>query len=104
MKKSIALLFNTGYWLIYLLLTVRGIFKDDDPIGVWLVNVLNGMFSYFMFYFLLVPRFLAKKKFLPFIGWGMGVIIVAAIFPTLLILFLRSEEHTSELQSQSNLV
>ena len=88
MKRSIALLFNTGYWLIYMLLTVRGVFKDDDPIGVWLVNVLNGMVSFFTFYFLLVPRFLAKKKFLPFFGWGMGVIIVAAIIPTLLILFL----------------
>lgn len=88
MKKSIALLFNTGYWLIYLLLTVRGVFKDDDPIGVWLVNVLNGMISFFTFYFLLVPRFLAKKKFLPFIGWGMAVIIVAAIIPATLILFI----------------
>jgi two-component system LytT family sensor kinase len=88
MKKSIALLFNTGYWLIYMFLTVRGVFKDDDPIGVWLVNVLNGMVSFFTFYFLLVPRFLAKKKFLPFFGWGMVVIIVAAIIPTLLILFL----------------
>jgi two-component system, LytTR family, sensor kinase len=88
MKKSIALLFNTGYWLIYMFLTVRGVFKDDDPVGVWLVNVLNGMVSFFTFYFLLVPRFLAKKKFLPFIGWGMVVIIVAAIIPTLLILFL----------------
>jgi two-component system LytT family sensor kinase len=88
MKKSLSLLFNTGYWLIYLLLTVRGVFKDDDPIAVWLVNVLNGMVSFFTFYFLLVPRFLAKKKFLPFIGWGMGVIIVAASIPTTLILFL----------------
>jgi two-component system LytT family sensor kinase len=88
MKKSIALLFNTGYWLIYLFLTVRGVFKDDDPIGVWLANVLNGMFSFFTVYFLLVPRFLAKKKFLLFIGWGLVVIIVAAIIPTLLILFL----------------
>lgn len=88
MKKSIALLFNTGYWLIYMFLTVRGVFKDEDPIGVWLVNVLNGMVSFFTFYFLLVPRFLAKKKFLPFFGWGMVVIIVAAIIPTLLILFL----------------
>jgi sensor histidine kinase YesM len=88
MKKSIALLFNTGYWLIYLFLTVRGVFKDDDTIGVWLVNVLNGMVSYFTFYFLLVPRFLAKKKFLPFIGWGLLVIIVAALIPILLILFL----------------
>ncbi len=88
MKKSIALLFNTGYWLIYMFLTVRGVFKDDDPISIWLVNVLNGMCSFFTFYFLLVPRFLAKKKFLPFIGWGMVVIIVAAIIPTLLILFI----------------
>jgi two-component system LytT family sensor kinase len=88
MKKSIALLFNTGYWLIYMLLTVRSIFKDEDPVGVWLGNVLNGMFSYFTFYFLLVPRFLAKKKFLPFFGWGMVVIIVAAIIPTTLILLL----------------
>jgi sensor histidine kinase YesM len=46
------------------------------------------MVSFFTFYFLLVPRFLAKKKFLPFIGWGMVVIIVAAIIPTTLILFL----------------
>src|SRR5688572_18892089 len=91
MKRSAALLFNAAYWLIYLLLTGRGIFKDDDPIGVWLVNVLNGMFSYFTFYFLLVPRFLAKKKFPSFIGWGMGVIIVAAIIPTLSILFLNRD-------------
>jgi sensor histidine kinase YesM len=88
MKKSIALLFNTGYLLIYMLLTVKGVFKDDDPIGVWLVNVLNGMVPFFTFYFLLVPRFLAKKKFLPFIGWGIVVIIVAALIPTALILFL----------------
>jgi sensor histidine kinase YesM len=88
MKRSFALLFNTGYWLIYLFLTGRGIFKDNDPIGVWLANVLNGMISFFAFYFWLVPMFLAKKKLLPFIGWGMGVIIVAALIPTLLILFI----------------
>jgi sensor histidine kinase YesM len=88
MKKSIALLFITGYWLIYLFLSGRGMFEDDDPIGVWLANVVNGMFSFFIFYFLLVPKFLAKKKFLPFIGWGIGVIILAAILPSLLILFL----------------
>jgi sensor histidine kinase YesM len=46
------------------------------------------MFSFFMFYLLLVPRFLAKKRFLPFIGWGLGVIIVAALIPTALILFI----------------
>ncbi|THU34916.1 hypothetical protein FAM09_23275 [Niastella caeni] len=89
MKKSIApLLFNIGYWLIYLFLTGRGIFKDDDPISIWLVNIFNGMCSFFTFYFLLVPSFLAKKKFLPFIGWGTGIIIVAALIPTLFILFL----------------
>jgi len=57
MKKSIALVFITGYWLIYLFLSGRGMFKDDDPIGVLLANVFNGMFSFFIFYFLLVPRF-----------------------------------------------
>jgi two-component system, LytTR family, sensor kinase len=90
MKKSIALLFNTCYWLVYLFLSARGIFKDDDPVGIWLLNVFNGMFPFFTFYLLLVPRFLAKKKLLPFIGWGMGVIIVAAIMPALLTVFLLS--------------
>jgi len=88
MKRSTALLFNTCYWLIYLVLSGRGIFKDNDPVGIWLVNVLNGMFSYFAFYFLLVPRFLAKKKLLPFIGWGIAVIIIAYMMPALLTVVL----------------
>ena len=88
MKNYIPLFFNTGYWLIYMFLSGKGLFKDEDQIGVWLVNVLNGMFSFFTFYFLLVPGFLAKKKFLPFIGWGLVGIIAATIIPTLLILFL----------------
>lgn len=88
MKRSTALLFNTCYWLIYLVLSGRGIFKDNDTVGIWLVNVLNGMFSYFAFYFLLVPRFLAKKKLLPFIGWGLVVIIIAGIMPALLTVLL----------------
>ena len=94
MKKSTALLFNTGYWLIYLILSGRGMFKDNDPAGVWLVNVFNGMFSFFAFYFLLVPRFLAKKKFLPFIGWGMGVIITAGIIPALFLVILSRKAPT----------
>jgi two-component system LytT family sensor kinase len=88
MKISIAQLFNGGYWLIYLFLTGKGVFKDDDPIGLWLVTVLNGMVSFYAFYILLVPRFLAKKKFLPFIGWGIGAIIIAALIPTAFISFL----------------
>jgi two-component system, LytTR family, sensor kinase len=86
MKKSLSLLFITGYWLIYLFLSGKDVLKGIDPIGTWLVYVLNGMCSFFIFYFLLVPRFLAKNKFLPFIGWGTMVIIVAAFIPTLLIL------------------
>jgi len=95
MKKSIAPLFITGYWLIYLFLSGRGMFEDDDPIGVWLANAFNGMFSFFIFYFLLVPTFLAKKKFLPFIGWGMGVIIVAAILPSLFVLYIGRDSPVS---------
>jgi len=91
MKISFAHLFNAGYWFIYLFLTGKGIFEDDDPVGVWLVNVLNAMSSFYAFYFLLVPRFLAKKKFLPFMGWGTAVIIVAAMFPTLSILYLSGD-------------
>jgi sensor histidine kinase YesM len=94
MKRSTSLLFNTGYWLIYLFLSGKDVLNGIEPIGNWLVYVLNGTFSFFIFYFLLVPRLLAKNKFLSFIGWGIAVIIVAAFMPALLILLLSRHSPT----------
>ncbi|OQP40003.1 hypothetical protein A4H97_17450 [Niastella yeongjuensis] len=84
MKKSTPLFFVSGYWLIYLFASGRDAYHGIEPLDTWLIYFLNGGFSFFIFYLLLVPGFLAKNKFLPFFGWGIMALIVTAFISTLL--------------------
>ncbi len=91
MKKSTVFLLHLGYWLLYCLMfsvmftlsrsTIQSAFADwDDGLFLGIFGVINGLFSFYIFYLWLVPRYLNHQKVKAFISLGLGMSLVVGAF------------------------
>ena len=94
MKKSFIVLIHLGFWACYFLLVfiVLGVYSRSgthvsDQEGrvmtalysILLFAFIPSVISYFLYYFLLFPRYLQKKKIVQAILVGLLISIVASI-------------------------
>ena len=101
MKKPFVVLLHCGYWVLYLLLlaivfaTVTLQVKKTPlqpsialifPIMV--MYLAPNMISFYLFYFLLFPRFLYRKNILALVVFGILVCLISAVSGNLLALVL----------------
>ena len=77
-------LFGFMYFISHVI-TGRGIFFVGDLYAILFFVCLAGLVGFYTFYFWLTPGLLSKKKFLPFIGLGIGVSIATGLLSTLLV-------------------
>ncbi len=99
MKKSFVILLHIGFWACYFLLMfiVLGIYsKTSSNVTNQEVRVLNALFSillfafipsvisYFLYYFILFPKYLQQKKVVLAILFGLLISVVASILAYIL--------------------
>lgn len=93
MKRSFVVLLHIGFWACYLILIAimlavyaRSIATASDQgsrvmnafYSLFLFAVVPSLISFYLFYFLLFPKYLQQKKFLLSIIYGLLISIVAA--------------------------
>ena len=90
-KRSVVVLIHCGYWLVYLLLfsvvlAAVGVQAGRrlpasllPPFSLVVLCVSPNLVSFYSFYFLLAPRFLARKKFFSLIIFGIPVCMLSAV-------------------------
>lgn len=95
-KRSVVVLIHCGYWLVYLLLfsvilaAVASQVRRPPPtlplppLSLVVLFVSPNLVSFYSFYFLLAPRFLARKKFFTLIIFGIPVCALSAVSGALL--------------------
>lgn len=94
MKKSIFIILHLGFWVCYSLIIILflGALPNDGeyPPFKLMANLIVGIFylppiiSFYIFYFVLFPKFLLKKRLLKFCIYGILTSIAAAFIGTLL--------------------
>lgn len=100
MKKAVVLFLHFGYWFLYLLLLAIMLGVASIQIGktqsssilsyfyLYLLLILPNIFSFYSFYFYLFSRFLAQRKILNLILFGIFVCLLSAIFGCLISIFI----------------
>lgn len=100
MKKAVVLFLHFGYWLLYFLLLaiMLGVatiqIEKTSSSGIlsyfylYLLLIIPNIFSFYSFYFILFSRFLAKRKILNLILFGILVCSLSAIFGCLISIFI----------------
>jgi two-component system LytT family sensor kinase len=96
MKRSVVILIHCGYWLIYLLLfsvVLAAVGAQArrplptlllPPFPLVILCVSPNLVSFYSFYFLLAPRFLARKKLFDLVIIGIPVCLLSAFSGVLL--------------------
>jgi sensor histidine kinase YesM len=96
MKRSVVILIHCGYWLIYLLLfsvVLAAVGAQArrplptlllPPFPLVILCVSPNLVSFYSFYFLLAPRFLARKKLFNLVIIGIPVCLLSAFSGVLL--------------------
>ena len=90
MKKSTIILMHTGYWFTAVLFTfgiiasTKGFAFDKDFFAAFLTRISFDVVYFYLFYFSLVPKFLAKRKVKKFFGAAFGLCLVAGPLQILL--------------------
>jgi sensor histidine kinase YesM len=102
MKKSVIFLLHVGFWACYLILIaiMLGVYsKSGNNISKPGSRVMNAFYSifcfafipsfisFYLFYFLLFPKYLQQKKFLLSIIYGLLISIGAAVIGYIMIRF-----------------
>lgn len=96
MRRSFVILIHAGFWLCYFLLVfiVLGLYyrSNHNPFlvmnafkSILLFAFIPSCISYFLYYFLLFPRYLQQKKILLSIVYGLLISVGAAIIGYVLI-------------------
>lgn len=95
-KKGAVVLVHCGYWLVYLLLVSAVLAAVGaqarrplpapllPPLSLVVLCVSPNLVSFYSFYFLLAPRFLARKKISRLIIFGTPVCLLSAVSGALL--------------------
>ena len=92
LRKELAVLLNLGFWVVYLVLTmvILGVLYgneesvDDTRLEkafqvILFFALIPSAISFYMFYFLLFPKYLLKKKVLASIIYGVLISLGSAI-------------------------
>ena len=94
MKKSVVVVFHIGFWVCYLLLMLimLGVFyrsssHDIDQTArvanafksIFMFAFLPSVITFYMYYFLVFPKYLQQKKFLLTITYGILISLGASI-------------------------
>ena len=101
MKKPFVVLLHCGYWVLYLLLlaivfatiTLQVKKTPLQPsialiFPIMVMYLAPNMISFYLFYFLLFPHFLYRKKILALVVFGILVCLISAVSGNLLALVL----------------
>lgn len=96
MKRGVVILVHCGYWLVYLLLFSAVLAAVGaqarrplpapllPPVSLVVLCVAPNLVSFYSFYSLLAPVFLARKKILSLIIFGIAVCLLSAVSGALL--------------------
>ena len=96
LKRTVVVLIHCGYWLVYLLLfsvilaaigtQVRKPLPTPllPPFSLVVLCIAPTLVSFYSFYFLLAPRFLAGRKIFPLVMYGVPVCLLSAVVGVLL--------------------
>src|SRR5436309_2930765 len=90
MKRTVAVLLQGGYWLIYLLLLSVIFAIVETPIRktppnfrslfpLIILCVAPNLISFYSFYYLLFSKFLSRKKIFALILFGTMVCLISAL-------------------------
>ncbi len=106
MKKSIVILLHVGFWVCYLILiaimlavysrSIAHVASQGSRIlnafySIFLFAMTPSFITFYLFYFLLFPKYLQQKKFLLSIIYGLLIAIGAAVIGYVLIrIFIES--------------
>ncbi len=93
MKKSIVILIHCAYWLFFLISTFNSyIIPNSIPgkviVALSIPHLLQGIIIFYIFYLLLIPKFLAKQKVRQFIFIGIAICALATVIALSLQLLL----------------
>lgn len=97
MKKSLVILMNLGYWLLYLLLLavvfaavtiqMREKLNLFTIFSIIILHLAPNMIAFYVSYFLLFPKFLFHKKILAVIVFGIVTCVFSAFSVSLISIF-----------------
>lgn len=104
MRRSFVILFHVGFWLCYFLLVfiVLGLYYRSNHNAFLVMNAFKSILlfafipsciSYFLYYFLLFPRYLQQKRILLSIVYGLLISVGAAIIGYMLIRYFIETGH-----------
>lgn len=100
MKKSIVVALHLLFWLQSLPITLYNLwyafdhlFTKADTRYFWsfinLANFILGFICFYLFYFYLFPKYLAKKRIVTFVIYGSAVLVTLSILLSIFYFFLQ---------------
>lgn len=104
MKRSIIITLHVAYWLVYSFLSIstlvvaRGNFTGNIYVSFFL-NAFLAASCFYIFYFLLVPKFLAPRKIKQFAFSAVGTCAIVAVATLLLQRLFLYSNHAATIQS-----
>ncbi|CAN5490672.1 hypothetical protein BH11BAC5_BH11BAC5_54830 [soil metagenome] len=112
MKKSIVILLHVGFWACYLILIaiILAVYsKSGANLSNQSARVMNAFYSitlfalvpsfitFYLFYFLLFPKYLQRNKYFLSVIYGLLIAIAAAIIGYILIRYFIETGHISDM-------
>jgi two-component system LytT family sensor kinase len=112
MKKSIVILLHVGFWACYLILIaiILAVYsKSGANLSNQSARVMNAFYSitlfalvpsfitFYLFYFLLFPKYLQRNKYFLSVIYGVLIAIAAAIIGYILIRYFIETGHISDM-------
>lgn len=112
MKKSFVVLINIGFWVCYCLIVViiLGVYYRSSSklinqesrilnalISLFFFAIVPSLISYFLYYFVLFPKYLKQKKFFLSTIYGLLISSGAAIISYILLRYLIESGHIMDM-------
>ena len=96
MKKSVVVLLHVGFWACYLIL-IAIILAVYSKSGITLFALVPSFITFYLFYFLLFPKYLQQNKYFLSVIYGLLIAIAAAIIGYILIRYFIETGHISDM-------
>lgn len=112
MKKSVVVLLHVGFWACYLILIIiilavysksgasvsnQGLRVMNAFYSISLFALVPSLITFYLYYFLLFPKYLQQKKFLVSITYGLLISIGAAVIGYVLIRYFIESGRISDM-------
>lgn len=112
MKKSFVVLINIGFWVCYCLIVViiLGVYYRSSSklinqesrilnalISLFFFAIIPSLISYFLYYFVLFPKYLKRKKFFLSTVYGLFISVGAAMISYVLLRYLIESGHIMDM-------